>query len=69
MVEAVVCHTVYHSICFCASSFALQMFLEDVGLIQGLWLLLLYQYWNLPGMPLRYPVIALCHGDPVILEL
>jgi hypothetical protein len=33
------------------------------------WLLLLYQYWNLTGTPLGYPVVVLCPGDPVGLDL
>jgi hypothetical protein len=31
--------------------------------------LLLYQYWILTGTLLGYPVVALCHGDPVVLDL
>ena len=27
------------------------------------------QYWIVTGTPLRYPVVALCHGDPVALDL
>ena len=30
--------------------------------------LLYHQYWILPRMHLRYPVVALCHGDPAALE-
>jgi len=33
------------------------------------WLLLYYQYWILTGIPLRYPVVGLCHGDPAALDL
>ena len=28
-----------------------------------------YQYWILTGTSLRYPVVALCHGDPAALDL
>ena len=38
-------------------------------MVQGLWLLLHYQYWILTGTPLGYPVVALCHGDPAALDL
>ena len=31
--------------------------------------LLCYQYWALPGTPLGYPIVILCHGDPVALDL
>ena len=34
----------------------------------GLWILLCYQYSVLTGTPLRYPVVALCHGDPAALD-
>ena len=37
-----------------------------MSLVRGLWFLLHYQYWILT---VRYPVVALCHGDPVALEL
>lgn len=40
-----------------------------VGVVRGLWLLLLYQYWNLTGIPLGYLVVTLCHGDPAVLNL
>ena len=30
--------------------------------------LLYHQDWILPRMHLRYPVVALCHGDPAALE-
>ena len=39
------------------------------GLVQGLWLLLHHQYWILTRTPLRYPVVAMCHGDPAALDL
>ena len=49
----------------------LQMFIEMThwSAIRPLWLLLLHQYWNLTGTPLRFPVLALCHGDLLILDL
>jgi len=28
-----------------------------------------YLYWFLIGTPIRYPVVALCHGDPATLDL
>ena len=37
--------------------------------VQGLWLLLHYEYWILTRTPLGYPVVALCCGDPVTLNL
>jgi hypothetical protein len=53
IVEAVVCQCVPQytlwSILLC-----LQMFIA-LSLVLGLWLLLLYQYWNLSGTPLRDP--------------
>ena len=39
------------------------------GPVQGLWLLLHYEYWILTRTPLGYPVVALCCGDPVTLNL
>lgn len=36
-------------------------------LVQGLWLLLHYQYWILIGT-LGYPIVALCPGDLKALE-
>jgi hypothetical protein len=35
----------------------------------SLWLLQHHQYWILAGTPLRYPAVALSHGDPVALDL
>lgn len=32
-------------------------------------MLLHYQYWVFTGTSLRYPVVALCCGDPVTLDL
>ena len=40
-----------------------------IGLFQCLWLFLHYQYWILTRFPLRYPVVALCHGDSAVLDL
>lgn len=33
-------------------------------MVQGLWILLYYQYSILSRTPLGYPAVALCHGDP-----
>ena len=40
-----------------------------MGLVRGLYLLLLCQYWILTGTPLGRPVVALYHGDPATLDL
>lgn len=40
-----------------------------VGLVWGPWLLEHYQYWMPTGSFLRYPVVALCHGDPAAFLL
>lgn len=32
-------------------------------------LLLYYQYWVLTKIPLVYPVVDLCHGEPAVLDL
>jgi ferredoxin len=41
----------------------LQMFItKTFSLVQGLWLLLHYQYWILTEPPLRDPDVAPCHG-------
>lgn len=40
-----------------------------IGLVRGLWFLLHHQYWALTGTPLRFPVVALCHGDTGALGL
>jgi hypothetical protein len=64
-----VCHSVSYSIAFCPHFFACKCSLQWLGLIWGLWLLLLHQYWNFIGTPLRYPVVALCRGDPAALDL
>ena len=70
LVEALVCHNMSHKYTFsphfCACKCSLQWL---IGLVGGLWLLLLYQYWNLTGTPFRYSVVTLCHGDPVVLDL
>ena len=34
-----------------------------------LWSLLHHQYWILTRTPLRYSVVALCHGDSAALDL
>ena len=40
-----------------------------MGLVQGLWLQLLYHYYTFVGTVLRDPVFALCHGDSTALDL
>ena len=66
VVEAVVCHSESHSILFCPHFFACKCSLQWViSLVQGLWLLLHYQYQILT----RTPLFALCHGDPAALNL
>lgn len=35
-----------------------------IGVIQGLWPLTHNHHWTLTEIPLRYPAVALCHGDP-----
>jgi hypothetical protein len=70
VVEAVVCHSESHSVPFCPHFFAYKCSLQWlVCLAQGLWFLLFYQYWNLTGTPLGYPVVVLCHGNPTGLDL
>jgi hypothetical protein len=49
-----------------------QLYLQTliaVGLVQGLWLLLHFQYRILTGTPLGYPAVALCQEDLVALVL
>jgi len=68
--EATVCHSVSHSRPFHPNSFTYKRSLQWVtGLVQGLWLLLHYQYWIFTETPLGYPAIVLCHGDPAALVL
>ena len=57
------CHTVYP---FVQTSLLAKSHCNEsgIGLVQGLWLLLHNQYWVLTGTPLRFPAVALCHGDP-----
>ena len=54
---------------FCPQVLACKCSLQDFGLVRGLWLLLFYQPWNLTGIPFGHPLVALCHGDPVVLDL
>lgn len=35
----------------------------------SLWLVLHHQYWVLTRSPFRFPVVALCHGDPEVQNL
>jgi hypothetical protein len=60
-----------HSSTFCRCLFTSKCSLQwlVVCLVGGLWLLLLCSDWNLSGTPFRCPVVALCHGDPVALDL
>lgn len=62
---------VSHSVPFCSSSFSCTCSLQwDIGLVQGLWLLLVHhQYWTLTDTPLGCPVIALSHRGPTALVL
>jgi hypothetical protein len=62
-----VCYTLYS---FCSNSFACKCSLQWVtDQVRGLRLLIHYQYWILTRTPLRYPVVALGHGDPAALDL
>jgi hypothetical protein len=55
LVKAVVCHSVSHRIPFSSYFFVCKCSLQWlIGLVKGLQLLLLYQYWKLSGTPLRY---------------
>jgi hypothetical protein len=66
IVDAVVCHSVSH---FCPHFFACRCSLQTIiGLVPGLWLLLLYQYWILTGTPLGCLGFALYHEDPIVLD-
>jgi hypothetical protein len=68
--EATEWHSVSHSTPFHPNSFTCKCSLQWVtGLVQGLWLLLHYQYWIFTGTPLGYPAVALCHGDPAAFVL
>lgn len=40
-----------------------------IGLVRGLWLLLFPGYWAITGSALGYHIAALCHRDPVALDL
>jgi len=69
VVDAGVCHSVSYSMPFCPNIFICKFSLQWViGLVWSLWLLLWYQYWILTRTLLRYS-IALCHGDPAVLNL
>lgn len=58
--EAIVYHSVSHSIPFCPCFFSYKCSLQWLfGLVWGLWLLLYYQYWILTKTPL---------GDPVAID-
>ena len=66
--ESIVCHSVSHSTPFCSHIFMCKCSLPMSSGSRP-WLLLYYQYWILTGIPLRYPVVGLCHGDPAALDL
>jgi hypothetical protein len=68
--EAAGCSSVFHTIPLCPHFFTCKCSLQGViGLVCGLWLLLHHQYWFLTRTPLRYSVVALCHGDLAALDL
>ena len=58
--EAEICHSVSHSVTLLPTQLYLQMFIAMC-------------HWcgsgSLVSAALRYPVVALCHGDPVALDL
>lgn len=54
------CPSVSHSTTFCLHILTYKCSWRRV--------LLHYQYWILTVTPLVYPVIALCHGDPIVLD-
>jgi hypothetical protein len=65
-VEALVCHTVCP---FAQTALLANVHCNELwGLVKGFWLLLQYKYWILIRT-LQYPVVALCLGDPVALDL
>lgn len=66
--EAVVCHSVSHSIPLPPHITCKGSVQWLIGLLQGLWLLWYHQSWVLTGTPPSYPVVPLCHGDPVVLH-
>jgi hypothetical protein len=65
------CVSLSISVCPHIFTHSLTSLLSAMGhcLIRGLWLLVHYKYWTLTGTLLRYPVVALCHGDPAALVL
>lgn len=65
------CVSLSISVCPHIFTHSLTSLLSAMGhcLIRGLWLLVHYKYWTLTGTLLRYPVVALCHGDPAALDL
>lgn len=61
--EAVVCHSVSRSTPLCPHIFACKCSLHWlIGLVQGHWLLLLWQYCNFTGTLDRYLAVALSYG-------
>lgn len=68
--EAVVWSSESHSIPFNSYIFTCKYSLHWViDLVWGPWLLELYWYWVLIGIPLGYSVIILCQEAPVALDL
>jgi hypothetical protein len=71
VVEAAARHSVSHGYSLCPHFFACRCsWLWLVGLVWGLWLLLISQYWDLTGTPLGYLVVSLnssssCSGGPI----
>jgi hypothetical protein len=67
IVATVVCHCVSQY-----TSLSTLLCLEVIAMTHwsgSLWLLLLYQNQNLTEKPLRYPAVALCLRDSVVLDL
>ena len=68
-----VCPTVHHFVqtAWLEVLFALSplVWSEVQPLKCSLWLLIQYQCCSLTRIPLRYPVVALCHGGPAALDL
>lgn len=60
---------VSHSMHLCSHFIAYRNSLHWLGLVQGLQLLLFYQYWNRTATPLQYSLVALRHGSTVVLDM
>lgn len=59
--EAVLCHTI--------DPFSHTPLLVTVPCKESLAWFKVSGLWALSGIPLIYPVISLCHGDPAVLDL